>query len=81
MLLYNQFKGNNKIKKNKLEGEINMTAQWEMEKIKNWSTDTIKNYIWMAVACDQPIPGCVSVEALRMELMRRGEEPKGYHNT
>lgn len=58
-----------------------MTAQREMEKIKNWSTDTIKNYIWMAVDCNQPIPGCVSVEALRMELEGRGEEPKGYHNT
>ena len=52
-----------------------------VEKIKNWSTNTIKNYIWMAVDCDQPIPGCISVEALRMELERRGEEPKGYHNT
>lgn len=58
-----------------------MVTQWEMEKIKDWSTNTIKNYIWMAVDCDQPIPGCVSVEALRMELKRRGEEPKGYHNT
>lgn len=27
------------------------------------------------------IPGCVSVEALRMELKRRGEEPTGYHDT
>ena len=58
-----------------------MIAQWEMEKIKNWSTNTIKNYIWMAVDCEQPIPGCVSIEALRMELKRRDEEPKGYHNT
>ena len=58
-----------------------MVTQWEMEKIKDWSINTIKNYIWMAVNCDQPIPGCVSVEALRMELERSGEEPKGYHNT
>ena len=58
-----------------------MVSQWEMEKIKDWSTNTIKNYIWMAVGCDQPIPGCISIEALRMELERRGEEPKGYHNT
>lgn len=58
-----------------------MIERWEMEKIKDWSTNTIKNYIWMAVNCGQPIPGCVSVEALRMELERRGEEPKGYHNT
>lgn len=58
-----------------------MVSQWEMEKIKDWSTNTIKNYIWMAVDCDQPVPSCVSVEALRMELMRRGEKPTGYHNT
>ncbi len=27
----------------------------------------------------QPIPGCVSVEVLRVELMRRGQKPIGYH--
>ena len=58
-----------------------MVYQWEMEKVKDWTTNTIKNYIWMAVECDQSIPGCVSIEALRAELIRRGEEPKGYHNT
>ena len=58
-----------------------MAYQWEMEKIKDWTTNDIKNYIWMEVECGQPIPGCVSVEALRAELIRRGEEPKGYHNT
>ena len=30
--------------------------QWEMEKIKDWSTNEIKNHIWAAVECDQPIP-------------------------
>lgn len=55
--------------------------QWEMEKIKDWSTNEIKNHIWAAVECDQPIPGCVSIEALRAELVRRGEDPQGYHNT
>lgn len=35
----------------------------------------------MAVDNAQPIPGCVSVKALRMELKRRGEKPVGYHNT
>lgn len=54
---------------------------WELEKVMDWTMDEIKNYIWMAVECGQPIPGCVSVEALRAELVRRGEEPKGYHNT
>ncbi len=58
-----------------------MVYQWEMEKIKDWSTDEIKNSIWAAVSAGQPVPGCVSVEALREELIRRGEEPKGYHNT
>ena len=56
-------------------------GQWEMEKIKDWSTNEIKNHIWAAVECSQHIPGCVSIEALRAELIRRGEEPKGYHNT
>ena len=52
-----------------------------MKKIKNWTTEEIKNRIWMAVSCEEPVPGQVSVEALRMELKRRGEEPVGYHNT
>ena len=58
-----------------------MKEFWEMEIIKKWTTNTIRNYIWMAVSCNQPIPGCVTVEALRQELVRRGEEPVGYHNT
>lgn len=58
-----------------------MVCDWELEKVKDWTTDTIKNRIWRAVGCGQPIPGCVSVEALRVELIRRGEEPVGYHNT
>ena len=57
-----------------------MVYQWESEKAKDLSTCTIKNYIWMA-ANGQPIPGCISIESLRMELERRGEEPKGHHNT
>ena len=57
-----------------------MVYSWEIEKVKNWSTNEIKNSIWLAVKCGQPIPGCVSVEALRHELSRRGEKPQGYHN-
>ena len=64
---------------NNLE-ENSLVYKWELEKIQDWPTNMIKNYIWMAVDCGQPIPGNVSVEALRMELKRRGEEPKGYHN-
>lgn len=55
-------------------------GQWEMEKIAKWTTSEIKNRIWSA-ANGQPIPGSVSVEALRLELIRRGEEPRGYHNS
>ena len=58
-----------------------MVFDWELKKVSSWSTSDIKNRIWMAVSCSQPIPGCVSVEALRCELLRRGEEPIGYHNT
>lgn len=58
-----------------------MVYEWELEKVKNWETSKIKNCIWSAVDCGQPIPGCVSVEALMAELINRGEEPVGYHNT
>ncbi len=58
-----------------------MIYQWELEKVKDWTTKEIKNRIWANVSCGQPIPGCVSIEALRMELKRRGEEPTGYHDT
>lgn len=54
---------------------------WELEKISSWTTNEIKNRIWRAIDCGQPVPGCVSVDALRAELVRRGEEPIGYHNT
>lgn len=55
--------------------------KWEMEKVKSWTTNEIKNRIWAFVSRGQPIAGSVSVEALRLELIRRGEDPKGYHNT
>lgn len=58
-----------------------MVYEWELNAIKNWTDDEIKNWIWMAVSCQQPIPKCVSVEALRQELINRGKEPVGYHNT
>ncbi len=57
-----------------------MVYDWELEKIKAWTTREIKNRIWMA-DIGSPIPGCVSIEALRVELVNRGEEPTGYHNT
>ena len=58
-----------------------MVCEWELSIIKNWTIDQIKNRIWIAVSCGQPIPGCVSVEALKQELINRGEEPVGYHDT
>lgn len=58
-----------------------MVRNWELEYIRGWSTNEIKNRIWSAVANGQPIQGSISVEALRIELERRGEPPVGYHNT
>mgnify|MGYP001075208817 CR=1 FL=1 len=58
-----------------------MVYPWELEKIKDWTVNDIKNRIWAYVSCGQLIPGCVSVEALRAELKRRGEKPVGDHNT
>ncbi len=58
-----------------------MIHEWEFEHIKDWTVNEIKNHIWAAVDCGQPVPGYVSVEALRAELVRRGEEPVGHHNT
>lgn len=57
-----------------------MVYRWELEKVRDWSISDLKNRIWAAVECGQPVPGCVSVAAMRMELLRRGEEPVGYHN-
>ncbi len=61
------------------QGGYCMIYQWEL--VKDWTTNEIKNRIWANISCGQPIPGSVSVEALRMELQRRGEEPTGYHDT
>lgn len=58
-----------------------MVYSWELEKIKDWTVNKIKNEIWKQVSCGQPIPECVSVEALRLELERRGKVPTGFHNT
>ena len=54
---------------------------WEMDAVKGWSVSEIKNRIWSYETSGQPIPGCVSVTALRLELINRGEQPNGYHNT
>lgn len=53
----------------------------EIEKARRESNTTLKNWIWAAVDCNQPIPGNVSIEACRYVLLERGEDGKGYHNT
>lgn len=58
-----------------------MAYEWELIQLQNWSVNDLRNWIWMAVDSNHAIPGCVSVEALREELVRRGEKPTGYHNT
>lgn len=58
-----------------------MIEKWMIEKAREQSTNTLKNWIWAAISCGQPIPGCMSVESLRAVLIERGEEGKGYHNT
>lgn len=61
-------------------GEVTV-YDWELEKAEKLTLNEIRNRIWLSVSCGQPIPGCISVEALRVELIRRNEEPIGYHNT
>lgn len=58
-----------------------MIERWMIEKAREHSTATLKNWIWAAVSTGQPIPGCMSVESLRAVLIERGEDGKGYHNT
>jgi len=61
--------------------EKSKVYSWELKHIENWTIEEIKNRIWKAAECGQPVPGCVSVDALRLELLRRGEESVGYHNS
>lgn len=54
---------------------------WMVEKARGESTNRLKSWIWAAVTCGQPIPGCISVDACRMALIERGEDGKGYHES
>ncbi|MBO6268602.1 MAG: hypothetical protein J6N19_05600 [Clostridium sp.] len=54
---------------------------WELEKVRKESTTRLKDWIWLAVSCGQPLPGCISVEACREVLRERGDDGRGYHNT
>lgn len=58
-----------------------MIYKWEIDLVKHWTTNEIKNWIWMTIANNQATPGQVSVEAMRYVLRERGEDGKGYHNT
>lgn len=58
-----------------------MVEQWMIEQARKQDTNTLKNWIWIAESCGQPIPGCLQTESLRVVLRERGEDGKGYHNT
>lgn len=34
-----------------------MVRVWELEKVRDWTTEEIKKHIWAAADCGQPIPG------------------------
>ena len=55
--------------------------KWELEEARKKSTSWLKNWIWLAVNCGQAIPGCLSVESLRVVLKERGEDGYGFHDT
>ncbi|MGO5336760.1 hypothetical protein ACTQZS_08110 [Bilifractor sp. LCP19S3_H10] len=58
-----------------------MIARWEIEKARKLTTNQIKNFIWGEITCGTPVPGCISVDALRYVLRERGEDDCGYHDT
>lgn len=57
-----------------------MIYAWELEAARKRTTTEIKDQIWSA-SNGQPIPRCISIEALRAVLIERGEDGRGYHNT
>lgn len=57
-----------------------MVYEWELNMARQKTTRWLKDWIWIAVTTGQPIPGCLSVEALRAVLVERGEDGKGYHD-
>lgn len=58
-----------------------MIAGWMVERARKEDTNTLRNWIWAAVDCGQPVPGCMSIESLRYVLRERGEDGSGYHDT
>lgn len=57
-----------------------MVQQWELNKLENWSTNKIRNAMWLD-SIGHPIEGCISRNALKEALIIRGEDPTGYHET
>ncbi len=58
-----------------------MVYQWMIDEARKQDTNRLRNWIWMAIHCGQPIPGSLNVESLRFVLRERGEDGSGYHNT
>ena len=56
-----------------------MVYEWELKEARQKTTNWLKNWIWIGTTTGQPIPGCLSVDALRAALVERGEDGKGYH--
>lgn len=51
------------------------------EKARTLSTENIKDYIENAVHNNYPLPASFTMEALQLELMRRGERPFLYYES
>ena len=58
-----------------------MIESWMLEKASKETTTTLKDWIWEAVQLGQPVPGNLSVDSLRMVLIKRGHSGRGYHDT
>jgi hypothetical protein len=50
----------------------------DLSKLTN---DQLKNEIWIAVGCGNAPCGGLPVDEYRKELIQRGEDGKGFHNT
>ena len=60
---------------------MNPADNWMVEKARQETSNTLKNWIWDEVTCGIPIPGCISIEACRAVLIERGESGRGWHHT
>jgi len=60
---------------------MNPADNWMIEKARQETSNTLKNWIWASVNNGQPIPGCILIDACRAVLIERGESGRGWHNT